>query len=831
MPPVTQPSPPAPNGPLSRYLLHPGAETARFLHHFAHLLAAFGADVGPPLFALVVLGVMAVVVTRRRNAAAQDDGARLVHVLAPPEVDPAGAETFWTNLVALLRPRWRRLLGAQHHVAFEICADEGGIDLALWVPAGIPPGFVEAAVESAWPGARTTTEESHVPLCLPGWGTATGGELRLAGPEHYPLRFEHRADPMRPLLGALGRLQPGERVCVQVLARPVTGRRRSRSLRAATYRRSGRPMNRAGRLLDLLSPGPAHRPAEVDPTRDRDVTAIVEKAAQPSWAIGVRYGVATRATDPGARDRVRGRAHAVASAFALYSGRNGFERHRLLHPETVLASRRLGRGDLVSVKELAAVAHLPTDLSLPGLARAGAKAVAPPPGIPEEGKLLGDAETGARRPVALRVEDARMHLHVMGATGSGKSTLLSRLALSDIESGRGLVVIDPKGDLVNDILARYPDGAPAPVVIDPDDRAAPPVLNVLDVADPTERDLVVDNVVGIFRRIFEAYWGPRTDDILRAACLTLVLHAAASGETATLADVPRLLQDGDYRRRATAGIVFDRAGLGGFWEWYAELSEAGRTQVIGPVMNKLRAFLLRDFVRAVMGPVRSSFSMTRVLDGGVLLARVSKGALGEEASRLLGSFVLAALWQAATHRARIGQDARVDAACYIDECQNFLTLPRSLEEMLAEARGYRLSLTLAHQHLAQLPRPLREAISANARSKVFFTASAEDAHALAPHTEPEVSEHDLANLGRFQAACRLVVDGGEKPAFTVCTRPPDPGNKQRAEAVRAAARRRYGRGRSQREGELLRDGDGETFPGADGGGSFFPDAGEEGNVG
>jgi len=807
------PTPPLPHGPLARWLLHPGQVSSQVLHHLAHLALAMLLTVGPSLAGLAILAAALWVWARQRNRRSKAAGARLVHIEVPPEVDPAGAETFWTNLVALLRPRWRRLTGAAHHVAFELRAGQAQIDIAVWVPAGVPPGFVEAAVEAAWPGARTRTEPATPPLPLD-TPTATGGELRLAGPEHYPLRSEHRADPLRPLLAALAGLGPGETACVQVLARPVTGRRLARPYKAAAARRAGRPASRIARTLDLFSPEPAHAPAPVDPTRERDVTAILDKAAQPSWAVCVRYGAATTASDPLAKSRLRGRAHALASAFALYAGRNRFDRHRLAHPARTLDARRLGRGDLVSVGELAAVAHLPADTAVAGIVRAGAKPVAPPPGIPEAGKVLGDAETAGHRPVAVSVPDARMHLHVMGSTGSGKSTLLTRLALGDIAAGRGVVVIDPKGDLIGDILARYPSGAPAPVLIDPDDRAAPPVLNVLDVADAAERDLVVDNVVGIFRRIFEAYWGPRTDDILRAACLTLVHHAAGGGGTATLADVPKLLQDAGFRRRATAGIAFDRAGLGGFWAWYEELSEAGRTQVVGPVMNKLRAFLLRDFVRSVMGPVASSFSMPRVLDGGVLLARVSKGALGEEASRLLGSFVLANLWQAATHRARIGEAARVDAAVYIDECQNFLTLPRSLEEMLAEARGYHLSMVLAHQHLAQLPRQLREAVSANARNKIYFAANAEDAHSLAPHMEPEVTEHDLANLGRHQAACRLIVDGGNTAAFTVRTRPPDPPSETRAEAVRAAARKRYGRSPSERDGQLLRDGDGDPFPGA-----------------
>jgi cell wall-associated NlpC family hydrolase len=133
--------------------------------------------------------------------------------------------------------------------------------------------------------------------------------------------------------------------------------------------------------------------------------------------------------------------------------------------------------------------------------------------------------------------------------------------------------------------------------------------------------------------------------------------------------------------------------------------------------------------------------------------------------------------------------ARVDAALYVDECQNFLNLPRSFDEMLAEARGYGLSMVLAHQHLAQLPRELREAVSANARTKVFFSLSPEDAHALSRHVAPELSEHDLSHLGAFQAAARLVVAGEETPAFTLRTRPGRCGGG-RADAVRTGHLRR-----------------------------------------
>jgi hypothetical protein len=796
---VPAPKPVAPpTGPLGHYLTHPGATTDRLVHHLAQVAAHLAVTFGPIAAGIALALLIAVTATRRVQAARMSDGARLVKILTPPDVDPQGAATLWTNLVALLRPAWRRFLGGQPYLGFELTGTDGGLTIALWVPGQIPPGLVERAVEAAWPGARTDTVPAAPPLV--GDGIATGGALALALPEHYPLRTAHKVDPLRPLIGALAGLGENESACVQILARPVTGRRLTRLHKAAAARRAGRPASRLGRLADVATPGPTVQAAATDPSRGADVADILDKAAQPCWAIAVRYAVATTSTDRQAVGRLRGRAHAVASAFALFSGRNRLDRHRLRHPAQVLAGRRLGRGNLVSVAELAALAHLPTDPAVPGLARAGANAVAPPPavsrpaGIAATGsarsidlpKLLGDAQAGGRRPVSLAVPDARYHLHVMGATGSGKSTLLTNLVLGDAQAGRGVVVIDPKGDLITDLCDRLPETAASrTVLIDPEDPNAAPVLNVLSGPDP---ELAVDNLVGIFRSIFAAFWGPRTDDVLRSACLTLLRYAAATGTSTCLADVPRILSDEEFRAPRVAAVADDTVGLGGFWTSYEGMSEANRAQVIGPVMNKLRAFLLRDFVRQVVGRPDSSFDMGQVLDGGVCLVRVPKGILGDETARLLGSFVVAKVWQTATHRARLGQAARVDASLVVDECQNFLNLPRSFDEMLAEARGYRLSMVLAHQHLGQLPKELRETVSSNARTKVWFSMSPEDAHVLGRHVAPEVSEHDLAHLGAYTAAARLVVDGEETPAFTLRTRPAPAAVAGRAQAVRDANR-------------------------------------------
>jgi hypothetical protein len=203
-------------------------------------------------------------------------------------------------------------------------------------------------------------------------------------------------------------------------------------------------------------------------------------------------------------------------------------------------------------------------------------------------------------------------------------------------------------------------------------------------------------------------------------------------------------------------------------------------------LSRLRSVLLRDFPRRTFGAPQSSFDMRRVLDGGILLARLPKGQIGEETSRLMGSFVLASAWQAATGRIRLPEPDRRDACAYVDEAHNFLNLPGSVGDMLAEARGYHFGMVLAHQNLSQMPRDTQLAISANARSKVFFSCAPEDAHQLARHTLPELDEHDLSHMDAFRAACRLVVDGRETAAFTLHTNPPRPLVGE-ATAVRQAA--------------------------------------------
>ncbi|MGH2710271.1 MAG: type IV secretion system DNA-binding domain-containing protein [Actinomycetota bacterium] len=773
---------------LEKLLFHPG----RVLRHLLQLFVEFLGSLVPLAVTLLVAVVLLLLVRtgwrwwREREMGAN---ARRIRIHPPPEVEPGRAEVLWTGLHALIRPWWRRLIYGQPHVAWEVSAQGDEAEVSIWVPKTVPPGLVERAVEVGWPGARAeeTPEDPVAELRRGSNGRIEACELHLAEPEWLPVGGEPKDNPLELALAAAGGLGSTERAMIQVLAQPATSRARHRLVRAAQVLRAG---GKPGRWAWRVGRGRSVQRPGADPRLEADVRSIMAKAASPSWHCTVRVAVQSSG-----RRESRGRIHGLAGAFAMFEGRNGFRRRRIRGGLRALRGRRLNRSYLLSVPELARVASLPGTGTLAGFEASGARTAPPPRALPDTGRVLGEADhPSAMRPVALGVEDARHHVHVIGETGTGKSTLLANLVLQDAAAGRSAVVIDPKGDLVEAVLERLPDGAEdRACVIDPDDREWAVGLNVLAGDDA---DLVVDHVVAVFKRIYEPWWGPRTDDIMRAACLTLTQVPGT-----TLAEVPMLLTSYVWRH-AIRERLNDVVGVSAFWDLYERMQEQQRSQHIAPLMNKLRAFLLRGPVRAIVGQPHPELEIADFLDsGGLLLVRIPKGTLGEETSRLLGAFVIARVWQACMRRAGRPESQRTDTALYVDEVHNYLVLPRSFEDLLAEARGYRLSLVLAHQHLGQLPREVRDALGANARTKVVFTCSPEDAFHLQRHFAPRLTDFDLSHLAAFQAACRPSVGGGQGAGFTFRTAPLSDGSKARARAVRTASKR-FARRRTEVEEEI-----------------------------
>lgn len=453
----------------------------------------------------------------------------------------------------------------------------------------------------------------------------------------------------------------------------------------------------------------------------------------------------------------------------------------------------------LSVSDLVPLTAWPVGvLPLPGVASAHPKLLTPSNHLPRTGRVLGDAVvSGAPRPVALSTDDAHRHLHVLGPTGVGKSTLLANLALQDMAAGHGAVVIDPKGDLVEDLLARIPvDRRDDVVVLDARDACPVGINPLVGNASP---DLAADVTLGVLHSLYADSWGPRTHDILHACLLTLARRGDAS-----LVMVPLLLTNPGFRRSITGQLVkADPIGLGSFWAWYEGISDSERQSAIAPLMNKLRPVLLRPGIRAVLGQRFPRFDISEVFTKRkILLVSLAKGQIGPEAAQLLGSLVVALLWQSALARTGTAAHRRRPVSVIVDEVQDYLRLPSDLGDALAQARGLGVSFTLAHQHLGQLPKSLREAILANARSRVAFQLSTADAKAIAATTRGVLVAEDFEALPAFGAYASVLVDGSLAPWVSLRTRPLPPILVDPL-SIRQQSAARYGRALDEVEADLL----------------------------
>ena len=391
--------------------------------------------------------------------------------------------------------------------------------------------------------------------------------------------------------------------------------------------------------------------------------------------------------------------------------------------------------------------------------------------------------------------DSLQHLHAIGPTGVGKSTLLLNLITQDMADGRSVVVIEPKGDLIEDVLSRVPDERHCDVIlIDPNDKAFPVGLNPLaPMGRPPE--LVADQLLGVFHKLYAAHWGPRTQDILGAALQTL-----AQVPGSTLVGLPLLLTDQGFRRRMLKHIS-DPVALEPFWAGYEAWSDNERNMAIAAVMNKLRPFLMRPQLRAMLGQSRPRFDIREVFtERKILLVNLSKGALGSETAALLGGLIISQLWQATLGRSAIDPTRRHPVFVTIDEFQDYLVLPTDLGDALGQARGLGVGFASGHQHLQQLDAATRAAVLANARNRVAFQLAPDDARVMAGGSKvPEAA--DFSSLGAFECYVQLVAGDAVQPWVSARTLPP-PERSSKPEAVRTTSRERYGTPRADVDAEV-----------------------------
>jgi hypothetical protein len=384
--------------------------------------------------------------------------------------------------------------------------------------------------------------------------------------------------------------------------------------------------------------------------------------------------------------------------------------------------------------------------------------------------------------LSLSARDRTHHLHLLGPTGSGKSELLARTALQDIEAGSGVVLVDPKGDVAEDVLARIPASRVDDVVVIEPSKAGRMVgLDVL-AGSPA---LAAEHVIHIFSSLHSRNWGPRSEDLLRNALLSLI-----GSSTSPLLDVERFLSDQAFR----SGVL-SRASvsseLARFWRGFDERSAADRAQMVAPLANKLRPLSLSPAVRSLLGS-SAPVDLTRTLrDKRIIIVPLGSAALGQGTARLIGSLFVASLWRSIQQRSSWPKDRRPFVSVVIDEWHQLLRLPLDVGDMLAQARGYGVGLSLANQNLAQLGPEVRAGVLANSGSKVVFRLGHDDASVMAREFASVLAASDLLGLDRFEVAA-VLHRSGEQRVATGTTRALDSGDARWAERVRRISVERFG---------------------------------------
>jgi type IV secretory pathway TraG/TraD family ATPase VirD4 len=412
--------------------------------------------------------------------------------------------------------------------------------------------------------------------------------------------------------------------------------------------------------------------------------------------------------------------------------------------------------------------------------------------------------------VSIHEKDRRKHMAIFGKSGVGKTTLIRNMIVADMAAGNGLTVIDPHGALIEDLLQIIPRHRTNDVIyLNPADPTRVIGLNVLQSVERNHRSLVVSSLISILRNLYPNNWGPRTEYILEHAVYALMEQP----EPVTLAALPKLLVDRLYREQIVSNV--SDPAVKSFFHFYETQNDKLREESIAPLLNKVAKFITNPLLRSVIGQTRSSFDFRWAMDTGkILFCNLSKGALGEDVSSLLGSLIVTKLSLASLSRQDVPEADRRPHFLYADEVQNF-THGVDFPTILSESRKYALSLTIGTQTLSQLPEETLAAVFGNCASIVSFRVSGDDAKALVrefaasgegPRLATEmfdviVPASELQNLPDYKLYLRTLLNGQPQQPFLVESFPPFPkvGRVTTAERVIRSSAQRFGRDRAKVE--------------------------------
>jgi len=458
-----------------------------------------------------------------------------------------------------------------------------------------------------------------------------------------------------------------------------------------------------------------------------------------------------------------------------------------------------------STSELATFFHLPyKEEEISQVVQITSKRAPAPQNLPKPDKetknlaIFGETNfQNERTKFGIKNDDRRRHLYIIGKSGTGKSKLLELLIKSDLEAGRGVIVLDPHGDLAKEVLNMVPEKRITEVVyFNPADIDHPIGFNPMEGVGKFEfKQNVVAGFISIFKKLFGLNWNERFEHVLRYTTLALLEYPNAS-----ILGIPRMLTDNMFRQEAISYVSDPLVKK--FWTTeFSSWNDQFASEAIVPIINKIGQFVANPMIRNIVGQGKSGFSFEEMMNQEkIFIANLSMGQLGEENSALLGSMLVTKIWQTAISRANLDEEKRKDSFMYVDEFQNFATT--SFANILSEARKYRLNLTIAHQYVQQLPEEVRATIFGNAGNILSFRVGGEDAQILAKEFEPVFELNDFLNLDIRNFFIKMSIDGATSQPFSAITLTVEKPATDRAKKIIDLSRNKWAQKRAKVEEEI-----------------------------
>lgn len=754
----------------------------------------------------------------------------LMRLMVPKNNDrtPAAAEL----LFAALHGVFNYSSKVQPEMSFEIVSINKFIQFYFSVPRELRE-FVEGQFYAQYPTVEISQVDDYTQKVFEE-KYVVGYDVQTTKEDVYPIKtFQNfDVDPLSGITSVLSQLGSNEEVWIQVCISPVADTWQKKAISYVKAIHSGRDPNepfwktilkgmgtvaQSTAQATMQSPTSAPKQIEISGPASLAMSGIEAKATKLGFKTKMRV-----VSLSGDYTRSRQNAHSIAGALKQYNttNMNGFIQGNLVEGAPIVdlyRRRTVGNGGyILNIEEIASIFHLPgVSVETPAMDWAGSKKGEPPQNLPviddpltsEDTTIIGKTNfRNVETNFGIKMRDRALHIYTIGKTGTGKSTLLSNLIIDDIIKGRGVAVVDPHGDLINDVMEYIPQERVEDVVyFSPADRNYPIGFNLLESVDPEYKNIVASGIVGIFKKIFGESWGPRLEYILRNVVLGLLDYPSA-----TMLSIIKVLTDTKFRRQVIEKID-DPIIKDFFLNEYERYDQKFRTEAVAPIQNKVGQFLSSTIIRNIVGQETSTIDIRKIMDEQkILLIDLSMGKIGEDNSALLGSMLITKIQMAAMSRADMPKHLRVPFYLYVDEFQNFAT--DSFAVILSEARKYGLSLMMANQYIAQMPENVANAVFGNVGSIIAFRVGAQDADSLQREFMPVFEAQDLINQDNYNIYIKMAIDGVTSAPFSSRTVMPLAKKSMLNESIIENSRAKYSMARAEIEQQIKEKTEGMVPP-------------------